>query len=249
MMAQQASISARVSYSVSKDALSRRSAPKRAMAARRVAAVTAEARPVWFPGGEPAEHLDGSLPGDYGFDPLGLGAEPERLKWMQQAELMHCRWAMAGFAGMVLPDAATKAGVLDLPPWFEAGAAEMPFSGLTIFWTQMILMNWVEVRRWQDFKNPGCVNEDPIFKGQGFECTGTEVGYPGGKWFNPLSFATTEEQMASYKLKEIKNGRLAMVATVGLAAQAFATGESPVTNYLAHLSDPGHTTIFQAFGL
>ena len=27
------------------------------------------------------EHLDGSLPGDFGFDPLSLGSEPETLKW------------------------------------------------------------------------------------------------------------------------------------------------------------------------
>ena len=47
---------------------SRTAAPK----AARVVAVTAASRPVWFPGSPPAEHLDGSAPGDYGFDPLGL---------------------------------------------------------------------------------------------------------------------------------------------------------------------------------
>ncbi|MFS8030748.1 putative chlorophyll A-B binding protein [Helianthus anomalus] len=30
-------------------------------------------RPIWFPGSTPPEWLDGSLPGDFGFDPLGLG--------------------------------------------------------------------------------------------------------------------------------------------------------------------------------
>jgi len=39
-------------------------------------------------------HLDGTLPGDFGFDPLGLGADPERLKYYQEAELMNARWAM-----------------------------------------------------------------------------------------------------------------------------------------------------------
>jgi len=29
-------------------------------------------RPIWFPGSTPPEWLDGSLPGDFGFDPLGL---------------------------------------------------------------------------------------------------------------------------------------------------------------------------------
>lgn len=32
-------------------------------------------RPMWFPGTSPPEWLDGSLPGDFGFDPLGLGTE------------------------------------------------------------------------------------------------------------------------------------------------------------------------------
>ena len=30
-------------------------------------------------GGAYASHLDGTLPGDYGFDPLGLSATPESL--------------------------------------------------------------------------------------------------------------------------------------------------------------------------
>jgi hypothetical protein len=32
--------------------------------------------------GNPApEHLDGTLAGDFGFDPLGLASEPELKKW------------------------------------------------------------------------------------------------------------------------------------------------------------------------
>jgi hypothetical protein len=44
------------------------------------------------------------LPGDYGFDPLGLGEQPEDLKWYVQAELVHCRFAMAGVAGILGTD-------------------------------------------------------------------------------------------------------------------------------------------------
>ena len=29
-----------------------------------------------LPGSSPPKHLDGTMPGDYGFDPLGLGASP-----------------------------------------------------------------------------------------------------------------------------------------------------------------------------
>ena len=46
----------------------------------------------------------GSLAGDYGFDPLGLGEDPEELRWYVQAELVHSRFAMAGVAGMLFTD-------------------------------------------------------------------------------------------------------------------------------------------------
>lgn len=37
-------------------------------------------RPLWFPGAKAPEWLDGSLVGDYGFDPLSLGKSPEYLQ-------------------------------------------------------------------------------------------------------------------------------------------------------------------------
>ncbi|KAF5177450.1 Chlorophyll a-b binding protein [Thalictrum thalictroides] len=46
----------------------------------RAAAAGAD-RPLWFPGSTPPAWLDGSLPGDFGFDPLGLGSDPESLRW------------------------------------------------------------------------------------------------------------------------------------------------------------------------
>lgn len=33
---------------------------------------------------------------DFGFDPLGFGEVPENLARFQEAELIHCRWAMLG---------------------------------------------------------------------------------------------------------------------------------------------------------
>lgn len=39
---------------------------------------------------------------DFGFDPLGLGANPERLAWFAESERVHCRWAMLGVAGILV---------------------------------------------------------------------------------------------------------------------------------------------------
>ncbi|KAJ6309110.1 hypothetical protein OIU76_018658 [Salix suchowensis] len=66
-----------------------------------VVAAAAQPKKSWIPavkgGGNlvDPEWLDGSLPGDYGFDPLGLGKDPAFLKWYREAELIHGRWAMA----------------------------------------------------------------------------------------------------------------------------------------------------------
>jgi len=58
---------------------------------------------MWLPGLEAPKHLNRSVPADYGFDPLGLGADPAAFAWYRQAELIHARWAMAAVAGIVIP--------------------------------------------------------------------------------------------------------------------------------------------------
>merc|ERR1712226_527054 len=111
------------------------------------------------------------LPGDRGFDPMGLGADPTALRWFRQSELMHARWAMLGVTGILVQEISRP----DLF-WYEAGLAEnvpgnfiigetgnVNMGGL-LAW-EFILMHWAEVRRWQDYKNFGSVNNDPFLKG------------------------------------------------------------------------------------
>merc|ERR1712224_291740 len=56
------------------------------------------ARASWMPGSKLPSYLDGSKPGDYGFDPLGLGEVPANLERFREAELLNARWAMLGVA-------------------------------------------------------------------------------------------------------------------------------------------------------
>ncbi|XP_044346461.1 photosystem I chlorophyll a/b-binding protein 5, chloroplastic-like [Triticum aestivum] len=82
-----------------------------------------------------------TLPGDYGFDRLGLGEQPEDLKWYVQAELVHCRFAMAGVAGILGTDLIRVSGISNLPVWFEAGAVKFDFANTTaLFFVQLLLM-------------------------------------------------------------------------------------------------------------
>ncbi|KAF5459722.1 hypothetical protein F2P56_019644 [Juglans regia] len=192
----------------------------------------------WLPGLASPGYLDGSLPGDNGFDPLGLAEDPENLRWYVQAELVNGRWAMLGVVGMLLPEVFTTIGIINVPKWYDAGKAEYFASSSTLFVIEFILFHYVEIRRWQDIKNPGSVNQDPIFKQ--YSLPPNEVGYPGGI-FNPLNFAPTLEA----KEKEIANGRLAMLAFLGFVVQHNITGKGPFDNLLQHLSDPWHNTIIQ----
>ncbi|KAL4445808.1 hypothetical protein ABPG77_009007 [Micractinium sp. CCAP 211/92] len=206
-------------------------------------AVQAANRPLWQPGVTPPAHLDGSLPGDFGFDPLNLGANPAALDWYRNAELQNGRWAMAGVAGIIIPAELTRQGVLNVPAWYDAGKVYLesenaiPFGSLLM--VQLFLHNFVEIKRWEDIKKPGSQAEPGSFLGFESAFKGTGVsGYPGGP-FNPLGLGnSSKESMDDFKWREIRNGRLAMVAFLGFLAQHAATGKGPIENLADHVADP-----------
>ena len=69
------------------------------------------------------DYLNGELAGDYGYDPLGLGANGGVDKY-RTAELIHARWAMLAAAGIIIPEGLEAKGApIKAGTWFETGAA------------------------------------------------------------------------------------------------------------------------------
>ena len=216
-----------------------------------------------FASDQSLSYLNGSLPGDFGFDPLGL-SDPEGAggfidpAWLSYSEVFHGRWAMLGAAGCIAPEILASIGAIPQTPdeaiWFRSGV--IPPAGsydkywadpYTIFFGEIVAMQFAELKRWQDYKNPGSQSKQYVLGIESAFAGSGNPAYPGGQWFNLANLGKTEAGMNELKLKEVRNGRLAMLAMFGYGAQAVATGKGPYANLLDHLSDPVGSNILTNF--
>uniref|UniRef100_A0A7R9VAR6 Chlorophyll a-b binding protein, chloroplastic n=1 Tax=Chlamydomonas euryale TaxID=1486919 RepID=A0A7R9VAR6_9CHLO len=215
-------------------------------------------RKLFLPGGllspeDVPEYLDGTLPGDYGYDPLGLGGDEEGVEKYRANELLHARWAMLAAAGIIIPEGLQANGANIVGgTWFETGAAMLDGGTLNYFavpWgiignplplvavtvIEIGLMGAVEKFRSDGTGPQGYSPGIGKFDSDVFD--GVDPLYPGGP-FDPLGLADDPEVFAELKVKEIKNGRLAMVSVLAFAIQGYVTGEGPYANWSKHVADP-----------
>ena len=159
--------------------------------------------------------LDGSLPGDRGFDPFNFSSDPSALAWYRDSEIKHARLAMLAAVGWPLAELTHKtfASQFDLEPilGLQDKVPSVLNGGLSLtnplFWVGAI--SAAAALEFVATKNRDDDNREP-----------------GDFGFDPLSIMTgntTDKKKFFMQEAEIFNGRIAMLAITGFVAQEFYT--------------------------
>ena len=192
-------------------------------------------------GGSVLDYLTGAYPGDYGWDSARPAADPKAIKCLRKAEVLHDRWAMLGTRWYLTRELLQKYTAIDdgasKGVWFKAATVIIESYGLNymgapalvraqsilaVLACQLVQMGAIEAYR---------VIGGPI-RGRDLDLV-----YPSGKRFNPLGLADNLDVATELKVKEIRNGRLAMLSKFGYYVQAAVTGQGRVENWASHITD------------
>ncbi|PRQ59423.1 putative chlorophyll A-B binding protein [Rosa chinensis] len=215
-------------------------------------------RLVWFPGAQPPEWLDGSLAGDRGFDPFGLGKPTEYLQFDYDGLDQNLAKNLAGDV------IGTRIEASDLNPtplqpytevfglqrfrecelihgrWAMLGSlGALAVEGLTgVAWQDAGKVELVEGSSYLGLPLPFNITTliwiEVLVLGyiefqRNAELDPEKRLYPGGKFFDPLGLAADPEEKERLQLAEIKHARLAMVVFLVFGIQAAVTGKGPIS--------------------
>ena len=147
--------------------------------------------------------------GDVGLDPLNF-SEYFDMKWLREAELKHSRVSMLATVGFVVQEFVTIPGYTPV----EDSTLGPTTVGLS---AMLQIVFGVGIVEW--WSNNGNVTMETMFS--------DPARVPGDIGFDPLGYGKkmSEEEMDTMKLKELNNGRLAMLAIGGMIHHNWVTGE------------------------
>nr|7Y7B_c Chain c, ACPI-9 [Chroomonas placoidea] len=183
--------------------------------------------------------LDGSVPGDVGFDPLWVSSMLPDKGWylfLQEAEIKHGRVAMLAAAGAIVQDIFTFPGVTDTIGNVKMTSAHDKFLSMEGAGGKVATMH--QLLLWLGLLE--VVSAFATIQMFG----GTSSRMPGEFGFDPLGFGKSEAAMKTYRLKEVKNGRLAMIGIGGMVHHYLLTGKGPlqflggIPNYKSCIEHP-----------
>ncbi|GMI31124.1 hypothetical protein TrRE_jg11434 [Triparma retinervis] len=167
------------------------------------------------------KNLDGSFPGDAGFDPLGLGgSDKASLSFMREAEIKHGRLAMLACVGWPMAELLDKglASTFNLPPMLtKTGASPSLLNGgldkiNPFYWA--LVFSVAALAEYDNTQMKEKNGKNHVIGDCGYDVLGLMPTEQAGRFQRQTS--------------EIKHGRVAMMAIVGYAVQE-ALYRTPVT--------------------
>jgi len=159
---------------------------------------------------EPMPFRPGNDKSAKNFDPLGLSERaPEWVNWFREAELKHGRQAMLAVVGLVVPEFVRIPGEAYS---FEAIPKVIDAHDALLDTSMKQILLWISL--WEAMSLGALSNMNEFDR------------EPGNFGFDPLGMMPKDEAgKKAMQLKELKNGRLAMVAIGGMIHGAIVTGK------------------------
>jgi hypothetical protein len=154
------------------------------------------------------------LIGSSEFDPLDFSGNFD-IKWLQESEIKHGRVAMLAAAGFMASQ------FVNFPMYSDMHVDDSNLAPAAVGVSAMLqIVCAAGVEEWRT--NKGKVTMEDMFTGENADRT------PGDFGFDPMGMCKgkSEAEVNTMKLKEIKNGRLAMLAIGGMIHHNFVTGEA-----------------------